>query len=215
MLHTYLSSDLSQKLRKLSATLALPILAILPLQMRAIPIQYNSIILICIFIGAICHIRWLIHRKRIWTYADIGCARENLTNGLVYYIPLILVGITCFIVAWYIMPPRHDITIWKLFISALVCAFMQQGLLNGYFAKKVREIFNNHRQISCIVVIISFVYIHSFFSNWVEAMLLSALFGTVSVILYSFRPNLVFASLAHTPFNAFVIYIYVFSPIWS
>ncbi len=212
-LHTYLSSASSQKLRKFGETLLLPVIALSLLQSGFIPIEYNTLVLLVVTVVVGWQIRAYI-RKKIWSYKDIGFSKGSLTEGIVYYLILIAIGVICFVFAEHVVSVREDVTLWKLFLSAAVCTAMQQLLFSGYFIKRLKDIFVRW-EIVCPIVVILFTGAHIFFSNLILILPLTAVFGSVLMPLYYFHPNYVFAWLTHTVFNSFVIYIKIFVPIWG
>ena len=213
MIKMYVLNQNYPKLLGLISPFLIYLLAVSALQIGLVPVEYNSLILLCVFVGIFFQVRGYI-LKGIWTYSDIGLGKKNMLKGLPYYLILIAIGITLFATAKFLTPVRSEVSLPKLFLSAFICAGVQQFLFSAYLTKKITEVFPKW-QITCILVIIFFVYAHIFFANPIKVLSVASLFGFVIFPLYMRHPNLILAGITHGVYNALSIYIFIFSPIWG
>lgn len=219
-MYTQVPLEATQTLKKLGSVFAFPATAVLLLWVGIIPVQYNPIILGIVF----CMIGLGVRRAVItntWSLVEIGFHWKNITKGLPYYSMLIFIGALCFAYAHKFVPVRESIVSsqgvsWKFLVSVLICTGMQQFLFSAYLIKKMKDIFSPHRWgIVCGIVVIFFTGAHIFFSNPEVVLPATFVFSAVVTPLYYFQPNYLFAWMTHSIFNAFVIYVKVFTPIWA
>lgn len=193
--------------------LSFPFTAILLLKKQIIPVEYNSLVLLAAFVIALIQVRYYI-RKKIWRSDEIGCDLKNIKDGWQWYLLLICTGIILFMCAGFVIRVRTDISLVKLFSSALLCACMQQLLFSVWLIQTIKDALRNPYWV-CAIVIIFFIYAHTFFAHPERVLPASALFGLMITPLYNSHPNYPLASVTHWIWNALSIYIYLFSPIWG
>ena len=207
---TYVHSN--QIIKRLCIVLGFPGIAVFVLWKGIVPIDYNPLVLFMVFV--VIGIRVCISIKNNqWPLQKTGFHRSNLTEGTVYYMALVGIGVICFFCAHLVVPVRDQLVSWKFFVSVLVCTGMQQFLFSGYLIKEMRDIFSS-RWVVCTIVVIFFTVAHVFFSRPEVILPATCLFSIILTPLYYSHPNYLLAWLTHSIFNALAIYTKMFTPIW-